>query len=75
MKRKKLVIWQCLVSYFFLPPVTGPTTFTPPSKMPMSAQFYYEQTVSVKAERNEVPPVCCNNVNIISVQMLSEVWS
>lgn len=44
-------------------------------KTPMSAHFHYEQAFSVKAERNEALPVCCNNVSIISVQMLSEVRS
>lgn len=50
-------------------------TCRPPTKMLVSAQFYSEQTFSVKAERNEALPVCCNNINIISVQMLLEVWS
>lgn len=61
----------------FLPTANGWTHTHPglTQKMPMSAHFHYEQAFSVKAERNEALPVCCNNISIISVQMLSEVRS
>lgn len=61
----------------FLPAANGWTHTHPglTQKTSMSAHFHYEQAFSVKAERNEALPVCCNNISIIYVQMLSEVRS